>query len=113
MKEIYFKAETELELFFMMDSYVKGYVENNGLYKELKERYLKEQFLKFNPIGKLVKSKTQKNKNYKIENSYPILDVKIHYFTVSKHNVSLLLKGDDGKNSWKPSSDFSNLIYYN
>ena len=63
MKEIYFKAETELELFFMMDSYVKGYVENNGLYKELKERYLKEQFLKFNPIGKLVKSKTQKHKN--------------------------------------------------
>ena len=54
-----------------------------------------------------------RQQNYKIENSYPILDVKIHYFTVSKHNVSLLLKGDDGKNSWKPSSDFSNLIYYN
>ena len=30
MKEIYFKAETVLELFLTMDSYFKGYLENNG-----------------------------------------------------------------------------------
>lgn len=113
MKEIIFKGETELEIFFMMDNYVKGYIENNGEYRELKERYLKEQFIKLNTLGKLITSKTNKYKHYPAEHLYPILDIKIHYYTVSRVNVSVLLKGEDEKNSWKPSNDFTGLIYYN
>ncbi|MHC6199220.1 hypothetical protein [Elizabethkingia miricola] len=46
MREITFKAETDLELFFMIEAYLMGYIENNGSRTKIKGRFLKENFFK-------------------------------------------------------------------
>ena len=104
MKEITFKAETSEELFFMIEDFLKGYELNNG--KPSKSKLLKENFLKSNPLGTLVRSGTNLYKDYPLGKEYPILDVQVYIYPDKTTSFSVLLKGDNNKTTWKNLKKF-------
>ncbi|HAY3534669.1 hypothetical protein KRE40_12210 [Elizabethkingia meningoseptica] len=108
MREITFKAETDLELFFMVNDYIKGYIENNGQLPELKAKLIKEKFLKLNPIGSHIISNTTGLKYYPFNKEYAILDIRVS--TWSNNYISVLLNGDNNKTEWKDLKRFTGFV---
>ena len=69
---------------------------------------LKENFLKSNPLGTLVRSGTNLYKNYPLGKEYPILDVQVYIYPDKTTSFSVLLKGDNNKTTWKNLKKFKN-----
>ncbi|MCT4329598.1 hypothetical protein [Elizabethkingia meningoseptica] len=100
MREITFKAKTDLELFFMIEAYLMGYIENNGSRTKIKGRFLKEKFLKNNPIVTIIiTSNTKALKYYPYNKEYSILDIDVRSLG-DPPAILVLLRGDNDKTEW-------------
>lgn len=114
MIKVTFEAETDTELFLMVENYRKGFLQNNYNLSEdkIKEIIIKRRILELNPIGKLLKSNSNSYKHYPIGKEYPILDIKVSVVYRNRSWSSVLLKGEDGKTTWKSTDKFIGFIDY-
>lgn len=118
MQEITFKAESELQLFIMIDNYLKGFIENNGgldllqkNVKRLKQNDVRKRFLIHNPLNTMLTSNTRKYKYYPFGKAYAILDVDVDLYS-SENLIRVLLKGDNEIDSWHFIKHFTGLNSY-
>lgn len=112
MPKISFEAESDLELYLIINNYLRTFFSDKdpkNLPNTIKRKIYFERFSKLNPIGSLITSNTRRLKHFPIGKKYEIINYEEGY---GENEIIVLLKGENEKTSWINIEKLSGYIPY-